>query len=115
MEALDVFSAPAPVITFWEGEIVDNVNHFFLTRRWGAEMGTDISHWRKFQPFVESGLAKRFEAGTVDEVDLSTLPYVFMRWKERFFVSPERDCGLTICGFYYSVISTATGNLLAVS
>lgn len=37
MEATNIpQAAAAPVVTFWEGEIVDNLNHTFLTQKWGA-------------------------------------------------------------------------------
>jgi hypothetical protein len=36
MEAVNVPHARSPIITFWEGEIVDNTNHTFITGKWGA-------------------------------------------------------------------------------
>lgn len=36
MCASDVPEAPAPVATFFEGEIIDNVNHSFYTADWDA-------------------------------------------------------------------------------
>lgn len=36
MEAVNVPHARSPIITFWEGEIVDNNNFTFITSKWGA-------------------------------------------------------------------------------
>lgn len=36
MCASDVPEAPSPVATFFEGEIIDNVNHSFYTADWDA-------------------------------------------------------------------------------
>ncbi|KAL0375237.1 UNVERIFIED_CONTAM: hypothetical protein Sradi_3439400 [Sesamum radiatum] len=36
MEALNVPMADTPVVTFWEGEIVDTKNYTFFTGKWGA-------------------------------------------------------------------------------
>jgi len=36
MEAVNVPHASEPVVTLWEGEIIDNRNHSFLTQKWGA-------------------------------------------------------------------------------
>ncbi len=45
MEALNVPGAKSPIVTFWEGHVVDNVNHTFYTRGWGAARETDMRHW----------------------------------------------------------------------
>ena len=42
----------SPVETAWEGEIIDNVNHTFLTQKWGATQQSDLKHWSKFAHFV---------------------------------------------------------------
>eukprot|EP00187_Rhodella_violacea_P013400 CAMPEP_0184717964 /NCGR_PEP_ID=MMETSP0314-20130426/7282_1 /TAXON_ID=38298 /ORGANISM="Rhodella maculata, Strain CCMP 736" /LENGTH=143 /DNA_ID=CAMNT_0027181621 /DNA_START=505 /DNA_END=932 /DNA_ORIENTATION=- len=51
MEALDVPKAESPVVTFWEGEIIDAVNFSFRTARWDASKSTDLRHWSKFHAF----------------------------------------------------------------
>ncbi len=38
-------------------------------------------------------------------------PYIYMRWKERFFVNVGCDCGLTIAGFYYVQLSRKDGSI----
>lgn len=110
MEALDVPKADAPVVTFWTGEIIDNINYFFRTRRWGAHIDKDVEHWERFVAFAP--LQQLVANDAADEIDLSQSRYVFMRWKEIFFVSPGEDCGLTIAGFYYVCMDRHTGAVL---
>jgi hypothetical protein len=43
--------------------------------------------------------------------DLANYPYMFMRWKEKFFVNVGTDCGLTIAGFYYVCFSRSDGSV----
>eukprot|EP00736_Rhodelphis_marinus_P008230 Rmarinus@m.17196 len=106
MEAINVPMTQKPVVTFWEGEIVDNTNHGFVTGKWDATKDSDLDHWRKFDAFRNLSLQ---EGGW--NVDLSKLDYVFMRWKEKFFVNVEQDCGLTIAGFYYVCLERSTGKI----
>lgn len=110
MEALDVPKAVSPVVTFWRGEIIDNCNYFFWTGRWDAEVKQDVDHWKKFVAFAPMQAKVRRDKG--DDIDMSRLRYVFMRWKEVFFVSPGEDCGLTIAGFYYVCMDRYTGAIL---
>ena len=49
MSAENVPQVRAPVVTFWEGEIIDNVNHCFVTGKWGTTRLTDSQHWRQFE------------------------------------------------------------------
>lgn len=51
MRAENVPQAKTPVVTFWEGDIIDNVNHSFVTSKWGAEKKVDVKHWRRFEGF----------------------------------------------------------------
>ncbi len=52
MEASNVPEAGStPVTTFFEGEVVDNVNHSFYTADWSACAQTDLRHWSKFEGF----------------------------------------------------------------
>jgi hypothetical protein len=48
MQARNVPGMQQPIETFWEGSIVDDVNHTFFTRAWGASRDTDLQHWAKF-------------------------------------------------------------------
>ncbi|XP_021825487.1 glucose-induced degradation protein 4 homolog isoform X2 [Prunus avium] len=88
MEALNVPMADTPVVTFWEGEIVDTKNYTFFTGKWEATPEDDIRHWTKFPSFS-----------------------ALQRWKEQYFVNVGTDCGLTIAGFYYVCFSCSDGSI----
>ncbi|KAG6427543.1 hypothetical protein SASPL_111789 [Salvia splendens] len=109
MEALNVPMADTPVVTFWEGEIVDTKNYTFYTGKWGATREDDIKHWTKFQSFPP--LLPKVEPDGGKSLDLSNYPYIFMRWKEQHFVNVGTDCGLTIAGFYYVCFSCSDGSI----
>ncbi|KAF3643161.1 putative delta-1-pyrroline-5-carboxylate synthase-like isoform X1 [Capsicum annuum] len=109
MEALNVPMADTPVVTFWEGEIVDTKNYTFFTGKWGATSDDDIKHWTKFPSF--SPLLSQVEVDGGKSLDLSNYPYIFMRWKEQYFVNVGTDCGLTIAGFYYVCFSCSDGSI----
>lgn len=110
MEALDVPSAQAPVLTFWRGEIIDNRNYFFWTDRWNAQLKDDVRHWGEFRAFAP--LKDRVRRDRGDDIDLAHCRHIFMRWKEIFFVGPGEDCGLTIAGFYYVCMDRQTGAIV---
>lgn len=42
---------------------------------------------------------------------LSQHPYIFMRWKEMFFMNADEESGLTIAGFYYICFCRSTGKV----
>lgn len=107
MRAENVPQAKTPVVTFWEGDIIDNVNHCFITSKWGAEKNVDVKHWPRFDGFQPIKRRVQSSGGRCD--GLSTHSHIFMRWKERKFVNVGEDCGLTIAGFYYICISRQTG------
>ncbi|KAL3531796.1 hypothetical protein ACH5RR_005317 [Cinchona calisaya] len=96
------------VVTFWEGEIVDTKNTFF-TNKWGATSEDDIKHWTKFLSFIP--LLSQVEIDGGISLELSNYPYIFMRWKEQYFVNVGTDCGLTIAGFYYVCFSCSDGSI----
>merc|ERR1712093_633852 len=48
MEAQNLPTSDETVVTFWEGEIIDNRNFTFYTGRWDATHSSDIEHWSKF-------------------------------------------------------------------
>lgn len=60
MQAENVPQAKTPVVTFWEGDIIDNVNHSFVTSKWGTEKKVDVKHWKRFKGF--QSLSNRAEA-----------------------------------------------------
>ncbi|KAK2972328.1 hypothetical protein RJ640_014386 [Escallonia rubra] len=109
MEALNVPMADTPVVTFWEGEIVDTKNHTFFTNKWKATSEVDIEHWTKFPSFAPLLSQVKVDGGK--SLDLSSYHYIFMRWKEQYFVNVGTDCGLTIAGFYYVCFSCSDGSI----
>mmetsp|Transcript_31669 Transcript_31669/g.70419 ORF Transcript_31669/g.70419 Transcript_31669/m.70419 type:complete len:301 (+) Transcript_31669:177-1079(+) len=110
MEACHVPYTRSPIMTFWEGEIVDNTNHTFFTRKWGASSSTDLQHWSRFPGFSsEQRQQVSRHRGKCGQLDTS--PCIFMRWKEAFFVNNNESCGLTIAGFYYVCLERQTGKL----
>ena len=40
---------PSKVVTYFEGEVIDFVNHQLWTNKWQADRKTDMQHWGKFQ------------------------------------------------------------------
>ncbi|CAG8584662.1 4853_t:CDS:2 [Ambispora gerdemannii] len=113
MEALNVPSSNNKVVTYWEGEIIDLVNHSWWTNKWQATPDVDLQHWRKFEAFrgtdgrsISRGFLSRKWFKQVCE------KYIFMRWKERCFVDMSaQDSGLTIAGFYYICIKRSDGSI----
>eukprot|EP00184_Porphyridium_aerugineum_P002673 CAMPEP_0184695852 /NCGR_PEP_ID=MMETSP0313-20130426/3351_1 /TAXON_ID=2792 /ORGANISM="Porphyridium aerugineum, Strain SAG 1380-2" /LENGTH=283 /DNA_ID=CAMNT_0027154379 /DNA_START=348 /DNA_END=1199 /DNA_ORIENTATION=+ len=111
MEALNVPNTMSPVLTFWEGEIVDNKNHFFKTGKWKATKVTDMDHWARFKVFED--LKESFGKDGAVYADLMNRRHVFMRWKERFFMNndTQAECGLSIEGFYYMCVDKLNGSI----
>lgn len=98
----------APVQTYWKGEIIDNKNHTFVTDKWSADTQTDLSYWNKFSAFRD------LKCGSLSKMDsvpmLRDYPYIFMRWKETYFIQKTDQTSLTIQGFYYICMNRRTGN-----
>ena len=109
MEAQNLPTSDETVVTFWEGEIVDNTNFSFHTGRWDATRAKDLEHWSKFAPFQT--YKEAVLQGSSQSIDMSQSRYVFMRWKEQFFVNVGADCGLTIAGFYYVCFDRQLGTV----
>lgn len=105
------------VATFWEGEIIDNVNHTFYTQKWGATKAIDRKHWLKLAPFAralsESKTLSNSKSADLksEPIDLTSQPFVYLRLKEKYFLNEEPGGNLTIAGFYYLCISRATGEV----
>ncbi|KAK7859024.1 glucose-induced degradation protein 4 like protein [Quercus suber] len=91
MEALNVPMADTPVST---------------SSIWPED---DKRHWDKFPSFSPFKSQVEFDGGK--NLDLSNYPYIFMRWKEQYFVNVGTDCGLTIAGFYYVCFSCSDGSI----
>eukprot|EP00891_Asterochloris_glomerata_P002967 jgi/Astpho2/2967/Aster-03288 len=110
MLAENVPRAKAPVITFWEGDIIDNMNSSFITSKWSVQHSVDLQHWRKFEPFRPLEQQVKATGGRSDR--LGQHSHIFMRWKERWFQSPrDPECGLTIAGFYYLCLCRQDGSI----
>ncbi|KAF9180569.1 hypothetical protein BGZ51_006099 [Haplosporangium sp. Z 767] len=111
MEAMDVPMSTSNVVTFWEGEIIDFVNHTFWTRKWAAKARTDLEHWKRLEAF--NGVDEKYiirGAKTGKFRGHIQQKYIFMRWKEKHFVNvSEHTSGLTIAGFYYVSMRRADG------
>ncbi|KAK9829261.1 hypothetical protein WJX72_004841 [[Myrmecia] bisecta] len=109
MCAMNVPSAKSSVITFWEGEIIDNVHNTFVTSKWGAKVETDWKHWEQFSAFTPLHREVMRSGGRSSK--LRDNGFVFMRWKEKQFLNAGDDCGLTIAGFYYICLNRQTGSI----
>jgi len=96
-----------PVETFWEGEIIDNKHHTFWTNKWSADTHTDIEYWMKFSAFRD--LKSCVSMKTWSTPSLKEYPFIFMRWKEAYFITKTEQNLLTIQGFYYICMSRQTG------
>ncbi|KAG2488283.1 hypothetical protein HYH03_013133 [Edaphochlamys debaryana] len=106
-------STKRPIVTYFEGDIIDNVNNTFWTgAKWGTcpTRETDLRHWSRCPGF---GPAMRAAClahdGRVGGLGGAGCRHVFMRWKECFFVDIPLDCPLTISGFYYLSLDRLTG------
>lgn len=97
----------APVETFWIGEIIDNQNHTFHTNKWSADTQTDLNYWTKFPAFRE--LKHHEWTHNWKTSALKEYPYLFMRWKETYFIKKTEQNLLTIQGFYYICMNRQTG------
>lgn len=112
MTARNVPEAEAPVVTYFEGEIIDNINASFYTSHadWSAVADIDLAHWGRIPAFrsLRDEVVK-YGGRSPNLADSGT---VFMRWKERFFVTGG-ECRLTIAGFYYVGLDRETGDIQA--
>jgi hypothetical protein len=115
MEAVNVPSVSKEVLTFWEGEVIDNVNHSFFTKRWSATLQSDLLHWSKFPAFSELKLLVGAKGCPQSQARLAQAlaksRWVFLRIKEQFFVGPSSH-GLTIAGFYYCCLDRRDGSIV---
>eukprot|EP00879_Flechtneria_rotunda_P014555 GHRR01015210.1.p1 GENE.GHRR01015210.1~~GHRR01015210.1.p1 ORF type:complete len:507 (+),score=214.38 GHRR01015210.1:231-1751(+) len=109
MQAQDVPGLHSPIETFWEGQVIDDIHHTFHTRAWGACKDVDERHWSKFHGWASIRLAVADNNGRCGQLERH--PYIYMRWKEQFFVTNHQDCSLTIAGFYYMAMERRTGQL----
>ena len=90
---------------------MDNVNHTFITPRWGARADADARAWARF-PGYAAALGRQAAACDGRAASLARAPHVYMRWKEEAFLGEGREAdrvGLSIAGFYYVRLDRATG------
>lgn len=108
MEAVNVPNEKSSVLTFWEGEIINDVDKFW-TKQWSASRKTDMAHWSQFPAFAS--VKKKIEKDEPVEPEDILGTHVFMRWKERFFVKVGLESRITIAGFYYICFSRVDGSI----
>lgn len=97
--------------TFFEGEIISK-QHPFLTRKWEATEEIDRAHWSKLDGFEK--YLHTFNLDSFNYDDLDNSDYIYMRWKEHFFV-PDHTIkhveGTSYAGFYYVCYSKRTAQI----
>jgi len=110
MFAYDVPGSEGLVTTYFEGEIIDNVNHTFYSDPDASDRAcvTEIRHWLRFPSFRPMRSSIVIEDGRTPA--LVSSQKVFMRWKEKFFITGG-DCRLTIEGLYYVTLDRKTGDI----
>lgn len=110
MVAYDVPGSAGVVTTYFEGEIIDNVNHTFYSDPDASDRAcvTEIRHWLRFPVFRPMRSSIVVEDGRTPA--LVSSQKVFMRWKEKFFITGG-DCRLTIEGLYYVTLDRKTGDI----
>ncbi|CAG8714713.1 20746_t:CDS:2, partial [Gigaspora rosea] len=110
MEALNVPNSSNTVVTYWEGEMIDFVNHSLWTDKWNSTPDIDLQHWKKFDAFRQMDV--RRGTPTKEWFQEACQKYIFMRWKEHYFVNvTAQESGLTIAGFYYICIRRSDGTI----
>eukprot|EP01024_Parvocaulis_polyphysoides_P055257 TRINITY_DN5639_c0_g1_i2.p2 TRINITY_DN5639_c0_g1~~TRINITY_DN5639_c0_g1_i2.p2 ORF type:complete len:103 (-),score=7.47 TRINITY_DN5639_c0_g1_i2:31-339(-) len=87
MRAVNVPGASGPILTFWEGEIIDNINHTFQTQKWEAQAMDDEYYWNLFSSYAL--ISDKVSHGRCSE--LSSHSHIYMRWKEQFFVQDGQN------------------------
>ncbi|RGB34837.1 vacuolar import and degradation protein [Rhizophagus diaphanus] len=111
MEALNVPNSSNTVVTYWEGEMIDFVNHSLWTDKWNSSPEIDLQHWKKFEAFRQMDVRSIIRGTPTREwFQEACQKYIFMRWKEHYFVNvTAQESGLTIAGFYYICIRRSDG------
>lgn len=96
------------LITYFDGEIISE-KFPFLTRKWEAEEEVDKKHWSQFSSF--SPFLSKFNADDFDYNELKDSDFLYMRWKEQFWVPDhtKKDVnGASFAGFYYICLQKST-------
>jgi len=104
------------VKTFFVGQIIgNNLKHRFQTRAWDAEITTDLNYWTKFKEFPSDWKENFYDEDFDGDVD--SLPVIFMRWKELFFINENQRVSEvfgqapSFHGFYYVCMNKFTGEI----
>lgn len=107
---------PGSVVTYFTGEVIDMLHYNFLSPEHDTDECMDWNHWNQFSAFCAISRGRLSALGDLAMQDVDSSGFVFMRWKERAFVSKLRSRGqygsLTITGFYYICLERATGKIL---
>lgn len=106
----------SPVVTFFTGEVIDNVNHSFYYQShlgWPNTASMDLQQWRRLPGFDRKLFkeVKRFGGRAPSLADDESR--IFMRWKEQSFIQGG-ECQLTIAGFYVGSLNRRTGDINAL-
>ncbi|KDD75773.1 hypothetical protein H632_c505p2, partial [Helicosporidium sp. ATCC 50920] len=103
-----------PTVTFFEGDIVDNVNHSFAgasdaaaARSAAPSAEVELSCWSLFASFAP--LARDVRRCGGRSAALSAHGAIYMRWRERFFVRGGGSDSVSIAGVYYVALDRTTG------
>ena len=113
MTASNVPGAENNVVTYFEGEIIDNENSTFYSNP-DASARTclaELRHWSRFPSFRPLRDSVLEEDGRAPA--LSASGKVFMRWKEKCFLSGGANCRLSIAGLYYVTLDRVNGDIHA--
>lgn len=112
MMASNVPGAESPVVTYFEGEIIDNENSTFYSNPDASARTclSELRHWSRFPAFRPLRDTVLDEDGRAPALKDSRK--VFMRWKEKCFLSGG-DCRLTIAGLYYVTLDRKNGDINA--
>ena len=112
MTASNVPGAASPVVTYFEGEIIDNENATFYSDPDASARTclSELRHWSRFPAFRPLRDSVLEEDGRTPA--LAESKKVFMRWKEKCFLVGG-DCRLTIAGVYYVTLDRVNGDINA--
>jgi Vacuolar import and degradation protein len=119
MCAHDIPNASGPITTLWHGEVIDMRHHSFESAHLGMDLATDFSCWLKLPEFAALRCYGPAGLRHIRPADLAACGCVFMRLKEREFLSHAptdaavRPGILTIAGFYYTAVDRETGAIAA--
>ena len=112
MTASNVPYAQSPVVTFFEGQIIDNENATFYSDPDSSARAclSELRHWSRFPAFRPLRDSVLDDDGRAP--GLKDSRKVFMRWKEKCFLYGG-DSRLTIAGLYYVTLDRKNGDINA--